>query len=282
MSEDHDTLRISLPQPLIAVAGIAVGLALCALLLLLSGRAAGAAVLSPPPGPVSAVTTTLGDVVTTTPSSVAGTVVSPDPVAAVVASVASDASQVASGGSSAVQSLGGPAGLAPVAAALPLSAPSVLPLSAPPVLPSPALSVLSPPTPLVLGDVVHQGPQTTPTLPSRSASVTTLGVVLRTGSAGLFFLPQDVDAIGPADGHPWPLEPMPAPGRPSVPELPPGRGGCNFWFGLPHRNARRSPPAVLVLALLAAGGVCLERRRRPIFRYDLRFSPARVGRASNT
>lgn len=273
MSEDHDTLRISLPQPLIAVAGIVVGLALCALLLLLSGRAAGAAVLSPPPGPVSAVTTTLGDVVTTTPSSVAGTIVSPDPVAAVVASVASDASQVASGGSSAVQSLGGPAGLAPVAAALPLSAPSVLPLSAPPVLPSPALSVLSPPTPLVLGDVVHQGPQTTPTLPSRSASVTTLGVVLRTGSAGLFFSHRTSTRSAPADGHPWPLEPMPAPRRPSVPELPPVAVGATSGSGFHTGTLDALPPAVLVLALLAAGGVCLERRRRPIFRYDLRFSP---------
>jgi hypothetical protein len=255
MSEDQPTARLTFSQPLMVVAAVAAGIVVGAIFLLLSARTAGAATLPPLTSPISAATTTLGDVVSSAPSVVSTTVSLPDPLATTAASAGSSVSQLVNGGSSVVTSLAGPIGLSGAVAAPPIS----------------VLPVLTSPAPLVLGDVVNQGPQTTPT-PNRSVSAPTLlGVVSRTGSADLFS-PVTPTRTGPV-GILRPLVPVPSPRRPSVPELPPVAAGASSAPGLHSGTLDTLPPAVVVLALLAAGGVCLELRRRPKFRYDLRFSP---------
>jgi hypothetical protein len=255
MSEDQPTARLTLPRPLLMVVAAASGIVVAAIFLLLSAHAAGAAVLPPLSSSASAAPTTLGGAVSSVPDVVATTVSSPDPLANAAASAGSGVRQVANGGSSAVASLAGPTGLSRVVSALPIS----------------ALPVLTP-APLVLGDVVNQGPQTTPTPPRVSVSATTLlGVVPGTGSADLF-APMTPTRIGP-EGHIRPLEPVPSPWRPSAPETPPVAAGASSAPGVHSGTLDTLPPVILVLALLAAGGVALEIRRRPKFRYDLRFSP---------
>ena len=257
MSEDQPTIRISFIRPPMMVIAFVAGVALGAVFLLLSARAAGASVLPPTaPSPVSAFTTTLGDAVSSAPGVPAAAAGSADSLAAAAGSADSGVIQVVNGGSDAVTSLAGPTSLSRAVPALPLSA-----------LPAP-----TPPAPLVLGVVANQGPQTTPTPPSRSVSDTTLiGVVLGAGSADLFSHTTPTRA-GP-EGLIQPLNPVPTPRRPSVPELPPVAAGAASAAGVHSGTLDALPPAVVVLALLAVGGVCLELRRRPKFRYDLRFSP---------
>jgi hypothetical protein len=271
MSEDQPTVRITVLQPLMVVTAIAAGIVVGAIFLFLSTRTAGAATLPPLPSPISAATTTvgevavsapatvvttIGDVVSSTPAVVATTLSSPDPLATATEAAGSTVSQLVNGGSSVVASLAGPTNLSRGVAAPPIS----------------ALSVLTSPAPLVLGDVVNQGPLTTPT-PTRGpmSATTLLGVVSRTGSADLFS-PVTSTRTGPV-GQLRPLVPVPSPRRPSVPELPPVAAGASSAPGVHSGTLDALPPAVVVLALLAVGGVCLELRRRPKFRYDLRFSP---------
>jgi hypothetical protein len=255
MSEDQPTARLTFPRPLMVVAAGAAGIVVAAIFLLLSAHVAGAAALPPPPSSASAAPTTLGGAVSSVPDVVATTASSPDPLASAAATAGSGASQVVHGGSSAVASLAGPTDLSRAVPALPIS----------------ALPVLTP-APLVLGDVVNQGPQTTPTPPRRSVSATSLlGVVPGTGSADLF-APMTPTRTGP-DGHIRPLEPVPSPWRPSAPEIPPVAASASSAPGVHSGTLDTLPPAILVLAMLAAGGVALEIRRRPKFRYELRFSP---------
>ncbi len=147
MSEDQPTARLTLPQPLMVVIALAAGIVVGMIFLLLSSRTAGAAILPPLTSPISAATTTLGDVVSSAPNVVATTVSSADPLAITATSAGSSVSQLVDGGSGVVTSLAGPIGLSGAVATPPIS----------------ALPVLTSPAPLVLGDVVNQGPQTTST-----------------------------------------------------------------------------------------------------------------------
>ncbi|MGH9046025.1 MAG: hypothetical protein ACRDVW_01790 [Acidimicrobiales bacterium] len=156
MSEDEPSPRIELPSPLMVVGAVAVSLVLGAIFLLPTRRVARSAVLptAATPRAPSLVTTTLSEL--TTAGTVVGDLGSPGPVDA----VASTPNEPVNPANSTIRSLGTPA--APIGPVL------SLPIS--------ALPVLSAPAPLVLGDVVNQGPQTTARLP-KSVSATTIGVV---------------------------------------------------------------------------------------------------------
>jgi hypothetical protein len=114
--------------------------------------------------------------------------------------------------------------------------------------------------------VVSQGAQTTASMSSRTLSAPALGVVLGTGSAALLPLGAPTRSA-PSD----PIGPQPVPRYPS-PNLLTSMGTASGSSG--HGSPLDSlPPVIVVLAILAAAGMGLERRRRPTTRFDLRFSP---------
>ncbi len=270
MSEDPPTESIRIPQPLMLVTAVAAGLALCAILLLLSARSAGAAVLSQASSSVSTLTgSTLGSLRSSTAVStitgmvggvssstlevVASAASSPDPLVSSVRAVTADVTQALGTTDTVMGATSG--GLSRLVPGLPIS----------------ALPVASPPAPLVLGGVVNQGPQTTPTPPRGPTSVAAPGVVIHTtGSAELLFPTLPVRSS--PRGGPQPLNPAP-PQHPGAPELPPVAAGASVGLGIHSGTLDALPPAILVLALLAVSGVFLEHRRRPKVRFDLSFSP---------
>jgi len=263
MSADQGTLGIRLPRAFLLLIGAALGILFVLVLLSLSERPAGAATLPSLPSSVSGVTspvtTTLGDAMAGATSTI-GNPVPPVPTGAispalpVIGVVVSAPTGVLSGAAGSIQTLGGPNG----------------PIGALPALPVPALPVLSSSPPALLGGIVGQGLRSTPTEPSPPQSAAIVGVVLSTGSAA--FLSQRIPSGAVSAGGPtWPVDPQPR--HPSTPALPPA-GTVSYSGSGAHNGPLDSlPPTVLVLALLVAGGMGLERRRRPKARFDLRFSP---------
>jgi hypothetical protein len=263
MSADQGTLGIRLPRVFLLLIGAALGILFVLVLLSLSARPAGAATLPGLPNPVSAVTspvtTTLGDATAGVASTVGNTVSAVptgvvSPALPVIGSVVSAPTGLLGGAAGSVQSLGGSNG----------------PIGTLPALTVPALPVLSSSPPALLGGIVGQGPRSMPTEPSPPQSAAIVGVVLRTGSAA--FLSQRIPTGAASAGGPtWPVDPQPR--HPSTPALPPA-GTVSYSGSGAHNGPLDSlPPTILVLALLVAGGLGLERRRRPKARFDLRFSP---------
>jgi hypothetical protein len=241
------------------VVGVVAGFVFAAIMLLLSSHLAGASVLpNPPPLPapvaqvLSPVTTTLGDMTTNVGTAVESL---PSTPVSLTSPLTSTATGLVNTATSAVNSLGGPNG----------------PEGALPALPITALPVLSSPAPTALVGVVSQGAQTTATLSSRTLSAPTLDVVLGTGSAALSFprVPaRSAGVVAPSA----PVGPRPVPAHPSPNPLLATMGGSS-GSGVHGSSLDSLPPTILVLALLVAAGMGLERRRRPKARFDLRFSP---------
>jgi hypothetical protein len=242
------------------VVGVVAGFVFAVIMLLLSAHSAGASVLPnlpPVPAPVTQVlgpvTTTLGDVTANVGSAVDNSL--PSAPVSLAPTLTSTATGPVNTATSAVNSLGGPNG----------------PEGALPALPITALPVLSSPAPTALVGVVSQGAQTTATLSSRTLSAPTLDVVLSTGSAALSSprMPaRSAGVVAPSA----PVGPRPVPGHPSPNPLLAIMGGGS-GSGVHGSSLDSLPPTILVLALLVAAGMGLERRRRPKARFDLRFSP---------
>jgi hypothetical protein len=265
MSEHQGTIGIRIPRAFILLVGAAVGILFGLVLLMMTGRPAGAAVL---PGlPSSPITQTAAPVVTTLSGVTQGLVTTvSDTVPAATnnvlspvlpslgSTVSSTSAGLVSGTTGAVQSLGapnGPAGLVSGAAV-------------------PALPVLSSSPPALLGGIVSQGSRPTPTEPSPPQSAANAGVALRTGSAAFFSLGMSTQSAL-VSGPQTPSSPQPR--RPTVPVYPPVPAGATSGSGAHNGPLDSLPPTILVLALLVAAGMGLERRQRPKARFDLRFSP---------
>jgi hypothetical protein len=270
MSDDQVTVRIHLRGALLPLATLGLGFLAAVLLALLSGRAAGAATLgdltgtltqaaSPVTTPltetVAPVTATLGDTANGLGAGVAnagsGLLDQGIPVLGTVAPVSNPVLGTAS---STISSLAGVTG-------------SVLPVpsSTIPALPVPSLPAQAP---APLGGVGLQGPRTIGSASSGPPSVRFLGLVDRTGSADVRNFVTD-PAVTPLLGQ-RPVVPSP---RPRLPWLPLAAMGASPSSGA-HGGALDSlPPTGVVLAVLVALGMGLERRRRLKPRFDLRFSP---------
>lgn len=265
MSEHQGTIGIRIPRVLILLIGAAVGILLGLVLLMMAGRPAGAALL---PGlPNNPIARTTAPVVTTLSGVTEGpvtTVSNAVPVAAnnvlspvlpsVGPTVSSASADLLNGATGAVQSLSAPNG--------PLGLVSGVTL--------PALPVLSSSPPAPLGGIVSQGSRPTPTEPSPPQSAANAGVALRTGSAAFFShgmsTQSTLASVPTAPSSPQPRHPM-------VPVFPPVPAGVSSGSGAHSGPLDSLPPTILVLALLVAAGMGLERRQRPKARFDLRFSP---------
>jgi hypothetical protein len=243
MSEHQGKIGIRLPRAFILLMGAAVGILLGLVLLLTTGRPAGAALL---PGLPS-------NPITQTTALVATTLLSPV-LPSVSSTVSSGSAGVLDGVSGAAQSLGAPNG--------PLGLVSGVTL--------PALPVLSSSPPALLGGIVSQGSRPTPTEPSPPQSAANAGVALRTGSAASFSQGMSTQSTL-VSGAQTPSSPQPR--RPKVPVFPPVPAGATSGSGAHNGPLDSLPPTILVLALLVAAGMGLERRQRPKATFDLRFSP---------
>jgi hypothetical protein len=236
--------------------GMVAGLLLGLLLLIMSGRPADAAVLP------SAITQTAAPATTTLSGAPAGLngpldTIAPNaplnPTMPVISStVSSESTDLLDGATGAVQLLGGPNTLL-------VSVPALIP----------ALPV--PSAPALLGGIGRPDLQTTPTLSGRTLSAPAADVVSGTGSATFSHgtLTGSALVVGPAG----PVDPQRSPRLPSVPELLLATAGTASGSGAHNGPLDSLPPTIVVLALLVAAGMGLERRRRPMARFDLRFSP---------
>jgi hypothetical protein len=268
MLEQTRTLQLRLLRALIVCTGAAAAIGLGVVLRAMWGRPAGATVLPTVPDTIShavpPVSSTLDSAPGDVGTAVSDVVANPTPPAIV--------SKVVGTTGGVVASLSGTTGqVLPVAPSTPSLPVILVPPSTPSQLPIPALPV--PSSPANLRGLVGQGPPTT-ALATPSLSATTTDDFSRTGSAALFsqWTPSRSVLDG---GTAWPVAPRPAPGRPSAPALPLVTLGAtsSSGSGLHGLSLDSLPPTILVLALLVGAGTVLERRRRPMTRFDLRFSP---------
>jgi len=244
-----------LPKAFVLGMGMVAGLLLGLLLLIMSGRPADAAVL---PNTITQTATTPTTTFSGAPADLNGpldTIVPTAPLNPTVPVISSTLSSVSTdlpGATGAVQSLGGP---------------NTLLVSVPAL--TPALPV--PSAPALPGGIGRPDVPTTPTLSGRTLSAPTADVVSGTGSAAFSHgsLTRSALVAGPA----WPVDPQRSPRLPSVPELLLATAGTSSGSGAHSGPLDSLPPTSVVLALLVVAGMGLERRRRPMARFDLRFSP---------